>query len=199
MGAIVSCPECGRRLQVPEGFFGKKVRCPDCKQTFVAQPSAETGVQASGPGLTRPGPPPVREQPAEEAHEDDRPRRRSWEDEDEENDEDRPRRRRRLRRNTRQAQMILVLVFGISSASMAAVGLCCNLFTFVGLGLGIAGTVMGFIEMAAIRSGRAPEESKAMVLTGLILSIVGIVLALGLFLLTCMMVGVNLGLQGAFG
>jgi LSD1 subclass zinc finger protein len=36
MSLIINCPECRRQLQVPETYGGKQVRCPLCKQTFVA-------------------------------------------------------------------------------------------------------------------------------------------------------------------
>src|SRR5436190_22718098 len=36
MTLIVACPKCGRKLRVKDENLGKKVRCPDCKETFDA-------------------------------------------------------------------------------------------------------------------------------------------------------------------
>ncbi len=37
MPAIIACPECQRRLSLPEDVLGKMVRCPSCKATFLAE------------------------------------------------------------------------------------------------------------------------------------------------------------------
>jgi predicted Zn finger-like uncharacterized protein len=46
MPEIVSCPECGRKLKVPDDFLGKKVKCPQCSKTFTAE--AESGGGGGG-------------------------------------------------------------------------------------------------------------------------------------------------------
>lgn len=61
MTTIVNCPECRRALQVPENYFGQKVQCPDCKNTFVANPP-EAAIQVAPP----PAPGPASAPPAAE-------------------------------------------------------------------------------------------------------------------------------------
>lgn len=42
MAEIIKCPNCSRQLQVPEGFLGQPVQCPDCNHTFTAMATAVT-------------------------------------------------------------------------------------------------------------------------------------------------------------
>jgi hypothetical protein len=35
MPEIISCPDCGRKLRVPDELVGKAVKCPDCKVKFT--------------------------------------------------------------------------------------------------------------------------------------------------------------------
>jgi predicted Zn finger-like uncharacterized protein len=37
MPEIVTCPNCSRKLRVPDNLLGKTVKCPECKQAFAAQ------------------------------------------------------------------------------------------------------------------------------------------------------------------
>ena len=36
MPEIVSCPDCDRKLRVPDNLLGKKVKCPSCGNMFTA-------------------------------------------------------------------------------------------------------------------------------------------------------------------
>ena len=54
---LVSCPECKRKLRVPDELIGKLVKCPTCGQTFNADPATQ-------PPLPEPPPPPREEKPA---------------------------------------------------------------------------------------------------------------------------------------
>jgi predicted Zn finger-like uncharacterized protein len=36
MAQLISCPECERKLRVPDELLGKKVKCPTCKAMFTA-------------------------------------------------------------------------------------------------------------------------------------------------------------------
>jgi predicted Zn finger-like uncharacterized protein len=88
---LVSCPECKRKLRVPNDLVGKVVKCPTCGQTFTADPEKHA-----------PAPPPAaaEDKPArtsrvgrdKDEDDDDRPRRRRLRDDDDD-DDDRPRRR----------------------------------------------------------------------------------------------------------
>ncbi|HEY7425504.1 MAG TPA: hypothetical protein VH682_14835 [Gemmataceae bacterium] len=107
MPQIITCPDCERKLRVPDNLLGKKVRCPSCSVLFKAA-AAETGAEESTEEPE--AKPSVRRRPAvrderyadsprssrrridEEEEEDDRPRRRR--DEIDEEEDDRPRRRR---------------------------------------------------------------------------------------------------------
>jgi hypothetical protein len=114
MPEIVTCPECDRKLSVPDRLLGKKVRCPDCRAMFVGKPAEEEdeppapvkkrrtappddGIEDKPRAASRRSvePPPEDEEDRprsrrrDEEEEDDRPRRRRDED-----DEDRPRSRR---------------------------------------------------------------------------------------------------------
>jgi predicted Zn finger-like uncharacterized protein len=55
MPEIVTCPSCDQELRVPDGLFGKTVRCPQCKGTFTARPrgGAADGAAANGDGGDR--------------------------------------------------------------------------------------------------------------------------------------------------
>ena len=50
MSVNVVCPNCSRKLRIEDDFVGKKVRCPDCKTVFVAEPPEapeEAGITTS--------------------------------------------------------------------------------------------------------------------------------------------------------
>jgi hypothetical protein len=81
MPQIVSCPDCGRQLRVPDNLLGKNVKCPGCGQKFLAEAPGEMLDEAPASGT------------AFSARPDDRPRRRddaskSRRRADEEEDED---------------------------------------------------------------------------------------------------------------
>jgi predicted Zn finger-like uncharacterized protein len=81
MPEIVSCPDCDRKLRVPDNLLGKKVKCPGCGNTFTA----ETNGAAPGRGSAA-----IRR---EEDDEDDLPRGKRRREEDD--DDEAPRKRRR--------------------------------------------------------------------------------------------------------
>jgi hypothetical protein len=92
MPEIITCPDCQRKLRVPDALLGKKVKCPGCSVMFTAG--------GAPPKVSRPAPPP--EEPIEEPiedrrdvvrrddYEERRPRRR---DDDYDDDDRRSRRR----------------------------------------------------------------------------------------------------------
>jgi len=41
MPEITSCPDCSKKLRVPDDLIGKKVRCPGCSKMFTAQVADE--------------------------------------------------------------------------------------------------------------------------------------------------------------
>ena len=81
MAEPINCPNCQRKLNVPEQFFGQQVQCPECGHQFVA-----AGTSASAEPL-----PPT---PASDDY--DRPRRRPRDEYDDDDDDDFRVRRRRI-------------------------------------------------------------------------------------------------------
>jgi hypothetical protein len=63
MPVVTSCPDCARKLRVPDELLGKKVRCPGCKVVFVASADA---APPSPPAPRRPTPAPAREERIEQ-------------------------------------------------------------------------------------------------------------------------------------
>ncbi|MBU6294648.1 MAG: hypothetical protein KJS91_08175 [Planctomycetes bacterium] len=60
MSIHVSCTGCLKQLKLPDNATGRKVRCPMCQTTFVAQPAEEIEVlELVEPAPSKPVPPPV--------------------------------------------------------------------------------------------------------------------------------------------
>jgi hypothetical protein len=78
MPEIIECPQCGRKLRMPETLLGKTVKCPGCATAFRA--GAEP--QYAPPPEQYDQPPSHRRRPPEDEYEQDRPRAR-YDDEDE--------------------------------------------------------------------------------------------------------------------
>src|SRR5438552_7695970 len=134
MAEIVNCPQCDRKLRVPDELLGKKVKCPTCGNTFNAEVEelSPSPPPAPRPEPRRPlGPPPGVA------------RRRDDEEEDDEDDQreaalGRPRRRRR---DVQPHRGTLILVLGILSI------VTCQI-------LGPIAWVLGNNDLAEMRSGR---------------------------------------------
>jgi hypothetical protein len=82
MPVVTICPDCSRKLRVPDELLGKKVRCPGCKVVFTAASEPE---QASPP----PAPPPPRSAPARDERIEEQPRLRRAPSPEERDDEPR--------------------------------------------------------------------------------------------------------------
>ena len=83
MPQIVTCPDCGRKLKVPDDLVGKRVKCPGCGQKFVGE------VEGGGEEAEETAPPRTS---VATSRSDDAPRSRRR---DEDEIEDRPKSRRR--------------------------------------------------------------------------------------------------------
>jgi hypothetical protein len=111
MPQIITCPDCGRKLRVPDELVGKKVKCPDCKVKFTGgittkpngQPAKTAPARAKDDDEQRVATAPLGKKAgrAKDDDDDDRPSSRSRDDErparkrkgrrrDEEEDEDHP-------------------------------------------------------------------------------------------------------------
>jgi hypothetical protein len=55
---VVACPECAKKLNVPESAAGKKVRCPGCQKVFPV-PGASAAVASPPPPVPKPAPKPA--------------------------------------------------------------------------------------------------------------------------------------------
>jgi predicted Zn finger-like uncharacterized protein len=168
MPEIVQCPECQRKLKVPENLLGKKVKCPTCGATFTA-----AGEAAPEPA---PAPAPARRPREEEAYEEEPappPREPDDYQEDEGEYEERPRRRRRRPRFSGSElphRGGTVLTMGISSIVLA---LCCAI---AGVGLGIGALTMANADLAKMERGEMDPSGMGSTRGGQICGIVGIVL-----------------------
>lgn len=207
---LVSCPECQRKLRVPDDLIGKNVKCPTCGHTFVADPVSQAP----------PPPPPPEEKPArtskvsrddrdddeddedrprrkraisrrndddDEDEDDDRPRRsRSRhgrdDDDDEDDDDDRPRRRRRYLAPHRGST---VLVLGIMS------------FFFVPIILGPIAWIMGNTDLAEMRAGRMDREGESQTQAGRVCGMISTLLFIGVIVCFCMCAGIASLSEGA--
>jgi hypothetical protein len=100
MPVITTCPDCDKKLKVPDNLLGKKVKCPGCSKMFTAEDSSAPEPSSSKPRdgsvTNRPSAQPRRRDDDEE---EDRPRSRGRRDEDDEDDDGRGRGRSRGRRD----------------------------------------------------------------------------------------------------
>jgi predicted Zn finger-like uncharacterized protein len=197
---LVSCPDCQRKLRVPDELVGKLVKCPTCGQTFTADPAT----QAPPPDppsnrtdkVTRTSK--VARDREEDDEDDDRPRRRSRSDRDDgDEDDDRPRRRRsrysrdddddddeddrrRRRRDLAPHRADTVLTLGIVGLVLTFV----HIVPLAGLICGIIAWAMGNADLAEMRAGRMDREGESRTnggrVCGMIVVILHIVAVAGL-------------------
>ena len=176
MPQLISCPECSKNLQVPEELIGKKVQCPECKNTFVAtlpepedrsDPPPKTSTvkkKTTGGGVSKKT---QKSYDDEDDDDDDRPRRRRRDDDDDDDDDyDRP--SRRSRRGEEKPGKVtgigvialvggilaIMLFFGLGAGST---GLCCLWpGTYYSLVVGILAIVKGSALLGSSAQANAP-------------------------------------------
>jgi hypothetical protein len=90
MPQIISCPDCGRKLRVPDNLLGKKVKCPGCGVKFVGAVEEELEELEE---VEAPPPPPRR--PRDEAAQKKPSKSRRRDDEEEEEEDGAAKRKRR--------------------------------------------------------------------------------------------------------
>jgi hypothetical protein len=164
----INCPSCKGTVRVPEDLLGKRVQCPRCQATFVAEIDDE------------PGPaPPAAAKPPVGAGETvaPRPRRPARVDEIDDFDdyEDRPR-----RRYGRPHRGGAILTLGILSLIICAP-------------LGIFAWVMGSNDLTEMKRGQMDRSGEGLTQAGRILGIIACVL----MILGCVFYGVFFALLGA--
>jgi hypothetical protein len=154
MAEIVNCPQCSRKLRVPEDLVGQKVKCPTCGEMFIAE-------------LDAPAPPRERDREERRREEREPVSRRGRRDRDDDYDEDddyRPRsRRRRVRRDAVPHRGTLVLVLGILSIVLGVFGVI----------LGPIAWVLGNNDLKEIRAGRMDREGEGTTNAGRICGMIG--------------------------
>lgn len=152
MPEITSCPECQRKLQVPEELRGQSVKCPSCAAVFTVR--ADTPAAAPAP--------PRLEQEAKAAPVTALPRSQRDDDYDDErlDDEDYPRRRRRRSAHLEPHRGSAILTVGILS------------LVILGIILGPIAWVMGSGDLRKIREGRMDPEGEGMTKAGMICGII---------------------------
>jgi hypothetical protein len=184
MPELIQCPECGRKLKVPETLQGKSVKCPGCQAVFTATFGAgEDAEEEEIPTAKRRAP-----EPEEEDEEEARPRkkRREVADEDDDDDDDEEERRPRRRRGRPSRGVALGMVGGPGVALMVVgilglvcmpIGLVFNLIAIAGAGAGAGGNP-GFQQRPGQFGGDNPAMTMFSGTTGIILNVIGFVVSI---------------------
>jgi hypothetical protein len=168
----ISCPSCKGAVRVPEDLLGKRVQCPRCQATFVAEVAEEQP----------PAPPPAADHPGEAGTPAPPPRPRRPRPVDEYDDDyddydDRPR-----RRYGRPHRGAAILTLGILSLVMM----------FPCAPLGIFAWVMGGNDLSEMRRGQMDRSGEGLTQAGRILGIVSTVL----MILGCVVYGFFFTMMG---
>src|SRR5438552_731201 len=66
MPVLVACPTCSRQLRVGDQLQGRKVKCPNCQNVFLAEPAGEPEPAVPPPPPRKAPKPPPRRDPDEE-------------------------------------------------------------------------------------------------------------------------------------
>jgi predicted Zn finger-like uncharacterized protein len=176
MPSVIACPSCQKQLKVPDEYIGRNVKCPGCKETFMAQAEAKSAPP--------PPPPPAQEEilekprkkpapPPEEEEEAPRPaKRRQAAVVDDDEEEERPSRRSR-RGAFEPHRGVLILLLGIGA------------LVFIPL-LGPVAWILGNIDLKAMDAGRMDPEGRQMTQIGKILGIIATVFMVLGFLSVCL-------------
>ena len=178
MPDLTQCPECQRKLSVPDGQLGQEVRCPSCGNQFTAERFIPPRPEAIASEPLEPEPP----RPSSRRPPDDRDYDRR---DDDDRDDDRPRRRRPAysrgygrgygaerphRGSTVQALGILCLCFCWTTWPCWIMG---------GVALSMAST-----DLTAMANGNMDPSGEGATKAGRTCAIIGIVLS-GVLLLSC--------------
>lgn len=116
MPVAIHCPDCGRKLKVPDDVLGKKIRCPACKSPFIASAEEEEAIESPrqkvSAGRVRREPAPARAEAG---------RRRSAVNEDSSDEEEVPRPKKRKAKKREASSPRLALWLGLGGAGVLAV------------------------------------------------------------------------------
>jgi predicted Zn finger-like uncharacterized protein len=213
MPIFIACPSCGVKLDVPDDFLGKKVRCASCSTVFEARPDGPTpSLPPPLPRVDVPEPTPTAELPTAGAvHPQPPPPNREKErptfveddyDDDEDEGEgqgDHSHTRRRIRRDQQPHRGGLILGLGIASTAINSIGCCCQILPVIGIPLGVAALILGLADARKMSEGVMDADGRAMTTAGWICGIVGIGLGCLAMLMCVASIGFNIvGQNGGF-
>ena len=186
MAHLIECPECKKQLQVPEDLIGKKVQCPECTHSFVAQALDTEGVSTtpskrSGPSSAPKSSARGKKNTDDEDDGEEKSRRR---DEDDDMDDERPSRRSRRERSVYKPHFTphrggMILAFGIVALVSYAV------FPLLAIVFGPIAWLMGNTDLKEIKAGRMDPEGEGQTQTGRILGMVATIIALVSIVIAC--------------
>jgi predicted Zn finger-like uncharacterized protein len=160
MPEFINCPQCERKLRVPDDLLGRSVKCPTCGTTFTAPATAAEAVAipSAGPG---------EEAPPESYQVEDLRRTGPAHGHDdlaaEEYGEVPSGLRRRRRADLQPHRGTLILVLGILSIVVCGF-------------LGPVAWIMGSHDLKEIRAGRMDPEGEGTTNGGRICGIIGTIL-----------------------
>ena len=165
MSDITQCPECQRKLNVPDGQYGTVVRCPACGAEFTAEPFVPP---RPAPVSAEPEPPPRPRQP-----------RRDYDD----RDDDYPPRRPRYDRGYGGRYGGMLPHRGSSVQTLGVLCLCFCWFWLVCWVLGIIALIMAATDLSQMNNGQMDPSGRAATKSGQICAIIGLSISacLGLF------------------
>ena len=166
----IVCPTCATKLEIDDDMVGEDVQCGSCQQIFKAEPDKKKSSRAGGDG-EKPRKSKYRKDDDED-DEDDRPSRRrnaldDDEDDDDEDEEERRPRRRAVQGSNGMGIASLVLgILGLLGTVGVLINCCCALVDIPfpilaivfgvmslktpGKGMGIAGIIMGGLNLALL-------------------------------------------------
>lgn len=156
MAFTIECPQCQRRLNVPETLQGRRVKCPSCATEFEAVETVLPATESEAVSPQRaPAPPP---QPAGNPFDYDAPQAHPQRDLFSNADTVRPHRG------------AVILTLGILGLCLA----CCPLAGWI---LGGCAMGMGSADLYEMARGRMDRSGRGMTQAGKICGTIGVVLA----------------------
>ena len=180
MPEITTCPDCDKKLKVPDDLLGRKVRCPGCSVLFTAQPDPveeeapvgrgaqrRDGYSARHPTRDDCGEHDDRDRPRRRDDEEDRPRRR-----DDYDDDRGPRRSSPLKgwRGTRTGVFLVIISNWIYLGALGVLILGGGVLMLAGASLfaGFAGAPPGAASMRRTGAGMFGMATGAFLLVGIL-------------------------------
>jgi hypothetical protein len=90
---------------------------------------------------------------------------------------------------------MLAAALGVVGLGLDFLGCCCGLFLIVGIPVGVAGGVLGFLEHSKMRRGEISAQSGPMAIVAMVAGALSLVL--GLLFGVLLLVGIGANFMGA--